>query len=446
MIDVFEPDLALDSEPLVSLAEASQGLVCPSSISFAYSICELIMERNSSMSLDEVAAAGLYTSEGSGSVYRLLNSALWDQDRRKIVPWLPYLKLLMSALVKLPRSDRSAVLWRDIEEGVEEDYRKRIGQEIVWWGLSSMSLNLDVVYRVPEDRPGTLFVVYGAGACLEGVSYMASESEVVLPAGSVLRVISVTKMSPLWAVIELELVQAGKLLGCGFVDAWNASHPLDCARRSSLIEKIGQSANLPEAYVALGKDLGRWERVVTLDGKEFGKVDAFMEALRMDATSWEAYKGLRNLVPPSDIVRLYESLRDDLLKKIHIAPNSSIAYYFLAISMGTDDEVVLLDGSKKNKCELLVEAIRYNNAFAAAYNDLGETLPVRELVLKDGRRMTKRRLFFEAARCGNHAAAHENLSGVLNPGEQIEFDDGRKMTAGLLRREAIRIRYSYGGL
>src|SRR5689334_7329557 len=54
---------------------------------------------------DESAAIVLYTIEwdpGHTSLYSVLNETLRLEDRDKLVPWFPYLKLLLSGLFKLP--------------------------------------------------------------------------------------------------------------------------------------------------------------------------------------------------------------------------------------------------------------------------------------------------------------------------------------------------------
>ncbi|MFC7646192.1 hypothetical protein ACFQX6_40585 [Streptosporangium lutulentum] len=53
-----------------------------------------------SLSADEIAALYLYTCESG--FYRQINAILRHPDRTRIVPYLPYLRLLFSAVSRLP--------------------------------------------------------------------------------------------------------------------------------------------------------------------------------------------------------------------------------------------------------------------------------------------------------------------------------------------------------
>ena len=59
----------------------------------------LLENPDSILNKDELAAIYLYTLE---VLYRPLNAALNERDRDKIKPYFPYLKLMNSALEKLP--------------------------------------------------------------------------------------------------------------------------------------------------------------------------------------------------------------------------------------------------------------------------------------------------------------------------------------------------------
>ncbi|CAF5116498.1 unnamed protein product, partial [Rotaria sp. Silwood1] len=70
---------------------------------------------------EESAAIHLYTMEwkpANNSLYALLNAALRSEDRDCLVPYFYYLKLLLSALWKLP-SVRKTV-WRGVKADLSE--------------------------------------------------------------------------------------------------------------------------------------------------------------------------------------------------------------------------------------------------------------------------------------------------------------------------------------
>jgi hypothetical protein len=78
---------------------------------------------------DESAAIQLYTMEWKSSFH--LNAALRAQDRRLLVPYFSYLKLILSALCKL-RSSRK-IVWRGVKADLNSQYP--VGKTVVWWGF-----------------------------------------------------------------------------------------------------------------------------------------------------------------------------------------------------------------------------------------------------------------------------------------------------------------------
>lgn len=86
------------------------------------------------LSLDEIAAVNLYTQECS--LYQEMNKLLRERNRAELKPLFPYLKLLLTALHKLPPNG-STTVWRGVKVDLSRQYKKRIGDDIVWWGFSS---------------------------------------------------------------------------------------------------------------------------------------------------------------------------------------------------------------------------------------------------------------------------------------------------------------------
>ena len=79
---------------------------------------------------DEASAIYLYTMEMSDetSIYRILNQTLRAEDRSIARQWFPYLKLLDSAVSKLPTV--KSVVWRGIDKDVSQTFKT--GQTITW--------------------------------------------------------------------------------------------------------------------------------------------------------------------------------------------------------------------------------------------------------------------------------------------------------------------------
>ncbi|CAF4893799.1 unnamed protein product [Rotaria sp. Silwood1] len=94
---------------------------------------------------DESAAIHLYTLEWKGtseSLYSHLNYVLRRGDQEELQPWLKYLKLFLTALVKIPCST-SQVVWRGVRRNVTSEYPREA--EITWWAFSSTTKSLSVL-------------------------------------------------------------------------------------------------------------------------------------------------------------------------------------------------------------------------------------------------------------------------------------------------------------
>ena len=72
---------------------------------------------------------------------RELNKALRDEKRDQIKPFFPYLKLLFSALYKIPL--RKLTLFRGEKRAVDLDSVKK-DLSYVWWSITSCSVELEV--------------------------------------------------------------------------------------------------------------------------------------------------------------------------------------------------------------------------------------------------------------------------------------------------------------
>ena len=111
--DNFNPIFGMAAVPLMTLS-AALAVACESpslaTINFAGSI--FLATRFAQQKLDEgddphglteqeIAAVHFYTQEGP--FYPALNAALRDADRAALKPFFPYLKLVITALHKLPR-------------------------------------------------------------------------------------------------------------------------------------------------------------------------------------------------------------------------------------------------------------------------------------------------------------------------------------------------------
>lgn len=146
------------------------------------------------LTTDEVAAIFLYTMEGSSNgsnVYSKLNQALRSEHRNEIKPWYHYLKLILTALLKLPTFP--CIAWRAVPLDLSEKYVK--GFEIPWLAFSSCTSSIDVFQRsnqLPKTGKRTLFTIECfTGRSIKEYSQYKREDEVLLLPDTRFRVISI---------------------------------------------------------------------------------------------------------------------------------------------------------------------------------------------------------------------------------------------------------------
>ncbi|GGL93349.1 hypothetical protein GCM10010129_41470 [Streptomyces fumigatiscleroticus] len=144
-------------------------------------------ERTDGLSADAIAALYLYTCESA--FYREINAILRSPDRAKVVPYLPYLRLLFSAVSQLPA--RSQPLWRGVSLDLRAQYP--LGRTITWWGVSSCTSELGVAKAFLGSRgKRTLFEVVPARAVgIRDFSAFTGEEEFILLPGTQLKVTEV---------------------------------------------------------------------------------------------------------------------------------------------------------------------------------------------------------------------------------------------------------------
>ena len=136
------------------------------------------------LSEDEAMAIHVYTQDCN--VHKKLNELLRRRSRGQLKPFLPYLKLLLTALHKL--TPLAGTVFRGVHADLAAMYPK--GREIVWWGFSSTTVSLEVLQN-PEflGREGkrTLFSIETKQALdVERYSAIGGEQERLLLPGTCL--------------------------------------------------------------------------------------------------------------------------------------------------------------------------------------------------------------------------------------------------------------------
>ncbi|CAF2956895.1 unnamed protein product, partial [Rotaria sp. Silwood2] len=142
---------------------------------------------------DESAAIHLYTmqwEEPSVSLYTKLNTILRSKRREPLKPWFRYLKLVLTALFKLP--SLKATVWRGVRGNLSDQY----DEDIVWWGFSSCTESMRAMEQfVGKSGVRTLFTIECInGKAIQAHSFYNDESEILLLPGTYFRVVD--KWSP----------------------------------------------------------------------------------------------------------------------------------------------------------------------------------------------------------------------------------------------------------
>ena len=101
------------------------------------------------LSVDEVAAIHLYTQESP--FYSILNRGLRERDRSKIKAFLPFLRLMMSGLHKIPMVAQT--VYRGVRKDLASSFKK--GKSMVWWSFSSTT-GADLHYITSGGMPSVI--------------------------------------------------------------------------------------------------------------------------------------------------------------------------------------------------------------------------------------------------------------------------------------------------
>jgi hypothetical protein len=142
--------------------------------------------------------------EPRDSLYAHLNRTLKQIDRAKLRPWFRYLKLLLTALAKLPSTPRQTV-WRGVRKDHSADYPP--GTESTWWAFSSCTTSLSVLQSdlyLGNSGTRTLFSIeIFNGRTIRAHSHFQIEDEILLLPGTFFEVKSRLNPAPDLHIIHL---------------------------------------------------------------------------------------------------------------------------------------------------------------------------------------------------------------------------------------------------
>ncbi|UFR00081.1 macro domain-containing protein [Streptomyces sp. Go40/10] len=188
---VFDTPLMDFQNAVAPVSAALSGLAGHIRRSFDFGKQRADQPAGGGLSADAIAALHLYTCESA--FYREINSVLRSPDRTKVIPYLPYLRLLFSAVAQLPTYTQP--LWRGVSLDLRAQYP--VGRTVTWWGVSSCTSELHVARAFLGSRgKRTLFEVTPARAVgIKSFSAFTGEEEYILTPGTQLKVTEVKSES-----------------------------------------------------------------------------------------------------------------------------------------------------------------------------------------------------------------------------------------------------------
>ena len=159
---------------------------------------------------DESASIILYSMEWEPHdkcLYFALNSTLRSEDRQQLKPWFSYLKLILTALSRLP-STRNFV-YRGVKMDLHEKYPK--GKTFLWWGFSSCTSSIQVLeneHFLGKTGLRTFFTIdCNSGKDISRHSYYQTEKEILLLAARQFEVLACLQPAAGLHMIQLKEIE-----------------------------------------------------------------------------------------------------------------------------------------------------------------------------------------------------------------------------------------------
>ena len=207
---VLMPIKGYEKQPLVSLEEAVKPIVLfvPDVKQMAH-VAKMRCEKPpaDNLTVDQSASIMLYSMDWEPQeecLYYVLNATLRAENRRKLVPWFLFLKLILTAFDRLPSKHR--FVYRGIKRDMRKEYSE--GAIIIWWGFSSCTSTVGVLSNeqfLGSTGTRTFFTIEcTSGKDIRHHSYFQTENEILLPPGRQFQVVSCLKQSGGLHMIQLK--------------------------------------------------------------------------------------------------------------------------------------------------------------------------------------------------------------------------------------------------
>jgi hypothetical protein len=215
----MDPIIGYAKEPLLPLSKACAPL-SPIIHNLSFYV-QLALEETpehppDGLTVDESAAIRLYTIEWEGShrsLYSMLNHTLKKDTRENLRPYHKYLKLFLTAIVKLPCLPQLTV-WRGVTKDLSSEFLP--GTQITWWPFSSCTTELMVLEKniyLGTSGNRTLFSVEAINSrTIRAHSHFITEDEILLLPGTHMVVQSKFSPAPDLHVVHLKQIQPEVML------------------------------------------------------------------------------------------------------------------------------------------------------------------------------------------------------------------------------------------
>jgi hypothetical protein len=166
--------------PLLTLEEATETLIplVPDVIYYVSTAKNECNRNTTLLTWDESAAIYLYSMPIP--FFSLLNDTLRAENRHALQPWFAFLKLFITALMRLPSTKKT--VWRGVSGDVGTVFDD--GDVHIWWSVNSCSTDISVVEQY-LDNSSTLFAIDAShGKDISEYSKFQTEKEIVLMPGT----------------------------------------------------------------------------------------------------------------------------------------------------------------------------------------------------------------------------------------------------------------------
>jgi hypothetical protein len=206
------PIKGYENVPLVSLEEAVQPLVpfVPDVRRMAWTAKERCEEPADGLTCDESASIMLYSMEWEPHqecLYFVLNATLRAANRRNLSAWFLYLRLMLTALSRLPSVPLA--VYRGIKLDLLKDYPQN--KRFVWWGFSSCTRAVGVLETeqfLGKKGDRTLFTINCySGKNIRNHSYFEKEDEILLLAARQFKVASTLNSGNGLHIIQIDEIE-----------------------------------------------------------------------------------------------------------------------------------------------------------------------------------------------------------------------------------------------